>query len=154
MQFALVLIYDAFALSVLDHEPMTARAGLHSQVAAIVRGHEESQSNVAAAPVAHRRGIGIAGADELGPGKVVINWMAGVDRSLDKSIGQGIGISVAQDRKRPANAVVTRRAPVIILRFPEIGQHTLVIPAGIAEIGPVVVIGRCAAYVDRTVETA
>ena len=154
MQFAVVLIDDAFTSSVLDHEPMAARAGLDSQIATIVRGYEESQSNVATTAVAHRRGIGIADADEFRARKIVINWMAGVDRSLDKSVGQRIGMGVAKDRKRATDAVIMRCAAVIVLRFPEIGQHTLVIPAGVAEIGPVVVIGRCAADVDRTVEAA
>src|ERR1700689_787919 len=116
-----MLIHDAFTLSVLDHEPMAARAGLHSQVAAIVRGYEESQGNAAAAAVAHRRSIGIAGADEFRPRKIVINRMAGVDRCLDKSVGQRIGMGVAKDRKRATDSVIMRCAAVIVLRFPEIG---------------------------------
>ena len=51
-----------------------------------------------------------------------------------------------------AGAVELVGAPPVVLRALEVGQHVVPGPAGIAELAPVVVVGRLAAHVDHAVD--
>jgi hypothetical protein len=153
VELALALVDQAVAAPVLDQEPMVAGSGLHRQVTTVVRGLEERLRGVAAAAVANGQ-VGQADANQIGSGKVVIDRVAGAQSGLDEGFRQRIRIGDARHSKRSARAVIARCAAVIVLRFLEVGQHALIVPARIAEIGLMVVIRGRAAYVDHPVETA
>ncbi len=82
MEFAIALIDDAAATAFLDQEPLAARAGLHRQITPVVRGLEKRHRGAAAPAVARRRGVGVADAEQLRTGKIVVDRMTGAARQL------------------------------------------------------------------------
>src|SRR3984893_12328153 len=57
-------------------------------------------------------------------------------------------------RQRTAGAMIFVGAALLVFRLPEIGQHVVIAPAGIAALAPAVVILVLAAQVKQPVERA
>ena len=70
-----------------------------------------------------------------------------------RSRQRGVG-PVGRDMLRTAYATLGGRACFVVLQPPKIGQHALVVPAGIAQRGPVVVVRRMAAHEHHPVDRA
>ena len=106
MDFAVTLVDDAAAAPVLNKKPLTARSGFDRQVAAIMRRREKSDCGAASAAVANGR-VRVADADQFGPGKVMIDRMAGADSAPSiKASVSGLGLVFREIVERPADAVI------------------------------------------------
>ena len=154
MELAAALINNALATALLDRETIAVRSSLHRQVTPVMCGLEKRHSRAAALAVARRRCVGVAHPHQLRAGKIVVDRMTGLHGGVDERIGQRVWRGVARNRQRSASAMITRGAAVIVLRFLEVGQDALVVPSGVAQVGPMVVVRARAAHIDHSVETA
>ena len=80
--------------------------------------------------------------------------MASLLRPGDKGVMQFVPRPQIGDAKRSAGAVMLVGAALLVLGAPEIGQHVLVRPAGIAELAPQIEILSLAADVNEPVDRA
>src|SRR5580704_3680999 len=80
--------------------------------------------------------------------------MAGLLRPCDEGAMQFVPRPQIGDAQRPAGAVMLVGAALLMLGTPEIGQHVLIRPAGIAELAPQIEILSLAADVNEPVDRA
>src|SRR5580693_6218627 len=90
----------------------------------------------------------------LGAVEIRVELMAGLLRSGDKGIVQFVPRPQIRDAERSAYAVELVGAALLVFGTPEIGQHVLVGPAGIAELAPQIEILSLAADVNEPVDRA
>jgi len=72
----------------------------------------------------------------LGAVEIRVELMAGLLRSGDKGVVQFVPRPQVGNAKWPAGAMMFVGAALLVLGAPEIGQHVLIGPAGIAELAP------------------
>ena len=73
-------------------------------------------------------------------------------RGVDEGFAQRVRLAHIGNRERAARAVQFIRAALLVLGAPEVGQHILEAPAGIAELPPVVVILGLTANIEQAID--
>ncbi len=144
---------DARAARPLEEEPHRARSRDHGQALRADHRPQEGGCGALADAVPDRQ-LGEADAVELGAVVVVVERDAGLLRSLHGGGDDGMGLVPRHHAQGAALPVVVGRAAVEVLGALEEGKHVLVAPAGVAEVGPRVVVGPVPADVDHPVQRA
>ncbi len=125
----------------------------HGEVCSRARLPQIADRGGAATP-APRRELEVSGAFLGRTVEVVVAGEARLLRSLDEGLAQRVRLADIGDRERTAGAVQRIGAALLVLGPPEVGQHVLETPAGIAELAPVVVVGGLAADIEKPVDRA
>ena len=84
--------------------------------------------------------------------EIVIARKAGLSRGLDERFAQRMRLAHVGDGERPAGPVQRVRPALLVLGAPEIRQHILEAPAGIAELSPVIEILRLTADIEQAID--
>ena len=84
--------------------------------------------------------------------EIRIERQAGLLRCLNENMTERIGIGAFGDIERALGAVKAVAQALVALGFLEIRQHVVVAPAGIAELAPVIVVGRLAPHIDHGID--
>ena len=125
--------------------------GLDGEVGAGL-GHAEVGGGGAPAAFVLGCGLVVAAAFLSRSIEVRIVGDAGLLASLQQGFGDFPFVRLVGHAQRAARTVVFIGAAFIVLGFAEVGQDGLVVPAFVAELTPLVVIGRVAAHVDHAVD--
>ncbi len=144
---------DADATRALEEQAL--RPGTH-QHRETLRADDRSQERGRGA-LAHAvpdRQLGEPDAVELGAVVIVVEGDAGLLGRGDRGRDDRVRLVVGHHVHRAAGSVVLGSATVEVLRALEERQHVVVAPAGIAEVGPRVVVGTVTADVDHPVQSA
>ena len=75
-------------------------------------------------------------------------------RRLDKDMAERIGVGTLRDIERAVFTVKAIMQALVALGLLEVRQHVVVAPAGIAELTPMIVIGRLPAHIDHGIDRA
>ena len=147
-------IFDADRPLALEQDAGGLRVRLDAQVSP--RAHERVDVTARRAPALALvlRHLVDAEAFLLGAVEVVANPELRLARALQKHLPDGVIRLQSGDVKRTALAVIFAVEFGIVLRAPEVGQHIRVGPAGVAERGPMVVVGAVAADIDHGIYRA
>ena len=142
---------DAGAAPCIEHEPACLRTGQHGQVRPAAGGTQERLGGgpADAAPLGH---LEVAAALVVAPVEVV-----GLgDAALLGRVAKGVEDLPRHPRRLDpplaAGAVELARTLPVILRPLEQRQHVVPAPAPVAELPPVIVVGRLPAHVDHAVD--
>src|SRR5215813_5116782 len=96
----------------------------------------------------------ITGAFLGGPVEIVVARKARLLRGGDESLAQRMRFAHVGNRERPAHPMQRILAPLLIFGAAKTGQHTLEAPAGVAELPPMIEVGRLAADVEQAIDRA
>ncbi len=144
-------IFDADGATSGKQNAGGQRAGHDLQIGPPARRPQIADRRRAAAPVA-RGELEIAGAFLARSVEIVVARKAGLLRSLDERFAQRVRLAHIGDRERSARSMQLIRAAFLVLGAPEIGQHILEAPAGIAELPPMVEILSLATDIEQAVD--
>ena len=144
---------DARAARPLEEEPHRARSGDHGQALRARHRPQEGRRRAVADAVPDRQ-LGEPDAVELGAVVVVVERDARLLRCLDRPGDDGMGLIPRHHAQGAALPVVVGGAAVEVLGALEEGEHVSVAPAGVAEVGPRVVVRPVTADVDHPVQRA
>ena len=142
---------DAGAAAAVEQKGLGLRAGEHGKVRPASRRPQEGLGGgpADATPLGHLEvaaALVVAAIEVVGLG----------DAALLGGVAERVQDLPADPRRLDpplaAGAVELVGAPPMVLRALEQGQHVVPGPAGIAELAPVVVVGRLAAHVDHAVD--
>jgi hypothetical protein len=108
------------------------------------------------APAALVLGGRLVVAAALLPGavEVGIERNAGLLAGFEQGFGDFPFVGLVGDSQRSAGAVVFVGAAFVVLGFAEVGQDRGVVPAFVAKLAPLVVVGGVAAHIDHAVDRA
>src|SRR5215510_1629067 len=96
----------------------------------------------------------ITGAFLGGPVEIVVAGKARLLRGRYESLAQRMRFAHVGNRERPAHPMQRILAPLLIFGAAKTGQHILEAPAGIAELPPMIEVGRLAADVEQAIDRA
>ena len=146
-------IFEPDRAPALKQDPVRQCPGLDAKVGPL-HGRPQIGDRRAAAP--HIADCDLQRADPvlLGAVEIPVELVAGLLCSGDKGVMQFVAGPQIGDAQWSAGAVMLVGAALLMLGAPEIGQHILVRPTGIAELAPQIKILPLAADVDQPVDRA
>src|SRR5262249_23162837 len=107
------------------------------------------------APTPMARGqLEITGAFLGGPVEIIVARKTRLLRGCDESLAQRMRFAHIGNRERPAHPMQRILAARLVLGAAEVGQHILETPAGIAELPPMIEVGRLAADIEQAIDRA
>src|SRR5262245_6221427 len=107
------------------------------------------------APTPTARGqLEITGAFLGGPVEIIVARKARLLRGRDESLAQRMRFAHVGHRERPVHPMQRILAARLVLGAAKVGQHILEAPAGIAELTPMIEVGRLAAEIEQAVDRA
>ena len=137
--------------AVLDRHAVDRRAGEKREIAAVHIGMDEGAGGAAALAVDLRHLIDAA-AFLLRAVEILDDRQLRLARRIEEDLLEGIFGARRRDIQRAALAVEGVGDRLVVLGFPEVGQHVVIGPAGISERGPMVVVGAVAADIDHRID--
>src|SRR5262245_48951385 len=96
----------------------------------------------------------ITGAFLAGPVEIIVTRKARLLRGRDESLAQRMRFADVGHRERPAHPMQRILAARLVLGAAKIGQHILETPTGIAELAPMIEVGRLAADIEQAINRA
>ena len=113
------------------------RVGDDREIGPAARRPQVADGGRAAAAVA-RGELEIADALLCRPVEIIITWEARLLRRGDESLAQGMRLAYIRDGKRAVDPVQRVLSALLVFGAPEIRQHILKAPAGVAELAPMI----------------
>ena len=144
-------VFDAGGATPRKQNSACQRVGRDRQVGPALRLAKVTDCRRAAAPIA-RGQLEIARAFLARPVEIVVARKAGLLGRRDERFAQRMRLAHIGDGERSAGAVQRIGAALLILGAPEIRQHILEAPAGIAELPPVIEILRLTADIEQAID--
>ena len=146
-------IFDAFRTMTIEKNPRRQRAGFDLQIGMLPCLLQKAGRGRRAPAIAGGE-LEIAGAFLVRAVEIVVAREAGLHRRLDERFAERMRLAHIRDVERPAGAVQIVGAVLLVLRAPEVRQHILEAPAGIAELAPVIEVFALAAHIKKPVDRA
>ena len=152
-QLAALPVFDGARAAAFKENALRQRVGLDAQIAAVLRRAQIGEGAAGAAAAA-RRSLEEARALLLRAIEIRIERNAGLAGGLHERFRQRVVMPPVRHRQRAAGAVILVFAALLVLGLPEVRQHVLKAPAGIAALAPAVVILVLAAHIQQAVDRA
>jgi hypothetical protein len=152
-QLPVLLVRDAAGALAVEQDALCQRRGLDAQIAARQRRPQIGPRR-RGPPAAPRRGLEEARALLGRAIEIRIGRNADFGRGMHERFRQRIMVAPVRHRQRSAGAVIFVGAALLIFRLPEVRQHVVIAPAGIAALPPAVIVLVLAAHVEQAVDRA
>ena len=150
---AVAPVADSGAALAVEDEPVRERAARHVQVRPAARGAEIAMGGAHSPPPADG-GLGLADPFLALPVVVRVVRQAGLDPGPEQRVVEGALVRHLAHPERAALRAPFVRPALEVLHALEHGQHVVVAPAPVAELGPGVVVEPLAADEDEAVDRA
>src|SRR5215469_13712841 len=146
-------VFDAGGAASRKEDPARQRVRYDGEIGPAARLAQIADRGRAATPMA-RGQLEITGAFLRGAVEIVVARKSRLLRGCDESLAQRVRFAHVGNRKRPAHPMQRILAARLVLGAAEVGQHILEAPAGIAELPPMIEVGRLAADVKQAIDRA
>ena len=93
-------------------------------------------------------------AELRGAVEIRIERQAGLLRPLDEDMAERICVGTLGDIERAISAMKAVVQALVAFGLLEVRQHVVIVPAGIAELAPMIVVRRLAAHIDHRIDRA
>ena len=146
-------IFDSNRTATLDQHARRLRVFHDSKILARRYGMQIGRGR-APAPAVFLSHLKEPASELHGAVEIRVERQAGLLRRLDENMAKWAGERAFGVIERAIGAVKAVVQALVALGLLEVGQHVVVAPAGIAELAPMIIVGRLPAHIDHGIDRA